>query len=122
MNTFEQLFSALDSHLAWVRGLDERGPDAEGNARKYLVYATEAPSSAWALYYAYESFTQAARTASWLFAEPGQAELKEPTNAGLTHIRGIAPSPELDAELQEWQHSHGIQAKAYPAEAPRLTR
>ncbi|CAI9405679.1 MULTISPECIES: hypothetical protein [Aestuariimicrobium] len=120
MNAFDDLFGALDSHLAWVRGLDPRGPDAERNGRKHFIFATESPTSAWAIYYCHQCLTQTMNSGSWMFAADAEQALRPPTDAGLTTVRGLSPSAELDAELADWQRRHAVAAKPYPGEAPRI--
>jgi hypothetical protein len=120
MNTFDDLFGALDSHLVWVRGLDARGADAERNGRKQLTFATESPTSAWAIYYCHQCLTQTMNSGSWMFAADAEQALRPPTDAGLATVRGLTPSAQLDAELAGWQQRNGVVAKPYPGEAPQI--
>ncbi|MGJ6979980.1 hypothetical protein ACSDQ9_05530 [Aestuariimicrobium soli] len=118
-----QLFGSIDAHLRWVSSLDPRGPEAAASGLETFGWATAAPSSAWALHYAYEAFGAASKRAEWQFTSNENVQrLKESTNLGLAHVRGLEPSAELDESLRAWQQSAGIEPKHYPGEAPRRHR
>lgn len=113
-------FSAAEAYLTWVTGLDPAGPDAASDGQQSLDTAKASPDSAWAVYYLYGAYGQPAQLANWRFAPEAIDQLSGPTNAALTAIRRIEPSPALDAALRQWQQSAGVEVMALPGEAPRF--